>query len=123
MSVEVELSEVPDVIEKMREVIQALEYPAYALGVFDDEGDAPPIVAESSHPAGRVAIDRVASAVGIDTDPDEDPPEVFTYPPIGALVEINGFEFIVYSADLDGRVTLVRRDDLDDDFLAPPERL
>src|SRR5690606_34864315 len=119
MSVEVELSEVPDVIEKMREVIQALEYPAYALGVFDDEGDAPPIVAESSHPAGRVAIDRVASAVGIDTDPAE----VFTYPPIGALVEINGFEFIVYSADLDGRVTLVRRDDLDDDFLAPPERL
>src|SRR5690606_39494101 len=101
----------------------ALEYPAYALGVFDGGGDAPPIVAESSHPAGRVAIDRVASAVGIGTDPDEDPPEVFTYPPIRALVEIHGFEFIVYAAELDGRLTLVRRDDLDDDFLAPPERL
>ena len=117
MSVEVELSEVPDVIEKMREVIRALDYPAYKVGVYDDEGGASPIVVGPSYP-----IDRVASAVGIDTDPDDESlPEVFTYPPIGALVEINGFDFVVYSADLDGRVTLVRRDDLDDDFLAPPE--
>ena len=104
--IEVGDGEVPTAVDMLKDLIEAFDFPEYKIGVDRGVDELPPV---ELAPEDRAFLEALC---GTACDDDPEDCAAFPYPSTGDLVEINGYELIVFSSDMAGELVLIPRDEL-----------
>lgn len=116
--IEVAESEVPSIVDELKDIIQDLEFPPYKIGVDGRESAGGARVAID---APSLEIDSFAQWVGeafpqcfVDDEAEDETDPCIVFP--GQVVDLpNGLVYQVFSIDATGRVVLDQLEELTDE--------